>query len=227
MSKLYGIGVGPGDPELLTIKAVNAIKKSNVIIAIQSKKSDNSLALSIVEKAGIDLSLKEVICLIWPMSKDQELLSKFYEKTARKIANILEQKKTVGYLVLGDPCVFGTYMKLHSHEILAKYDKTIVNGITSFCAAAAQLKISLAEGSQSLHILPASYDLSHLNEDNSTKVFMKSASKLKEVTELLSKTRQNVYAAENVGLPAQKLHFKLEEIPSNSGYFTIVIQTDN
>src|SRR3990172_8084462 len=102
IGKLYGIGVGPGDPELLTLKAVRVLKEADVIAVPKSKEESDSIALSIV-KGAVDLTNKETIELMFPMTKDKEALTKAREGAANALCERLKEGKDVACITLGDP----------------------------------------------------------------------------------------------------------------------------
>ena len=107
--KLYGIGTGPGDPELLTIKAVNTIKKCSVIAVPKTGNGDKT-AFSIIEKY---LAGKELIECEFTMEKDLAKRKEEHQKAAMQIIKFLDNGKDVGYATLGDPTTYSTYMYVH------------------------------------------------------------------------------------------------------------------
>ena len=108
MSKgtLYGLGVGPGDPELLTLKAVRILKEADVI-AVPDKGSGEKTALHIVEAY---IQGKPLLPCATPMVRDQQVLDAAHHRIADSICALLEEGKTVAFITLGDPTVYSTYM---------------------------------------------------------------------------------------------------------------------
>ena len=104
----YGVGVGPGDPELLTVKAINAIKKVDVIIAPKTEKKEGSVALSIAKPYL--RSDVEIVYQTFPMVKGFEDFHKIFENNKREIIKFLNDGKDVAFLTLGDPMFFSTYI---------------------------------------------------------------------------------------------------------------------
>mgnify|MGYP002512861372 FL=1 len=104
---LYGVGVGPGDPELLTLKAVRVIKKCHYI-AVPSEDKNKCLAYKIASGA-VEMEDKPCLTISMPMTMDAEKLERYHTDGARKIAGALEQGKDVAFLVLGDPAIYATY----------------------------------------------------------------------------------------------------------------------
>ena len=129
---MYGVGVGPGDPELMTVKAVKTLQNVQWI-AVPDTGGDKS-ALSI---ATPYIEGKPLIYCPAPMTRDSETLRKAHEEGIRRIAEKLEQGENVAFITLGDPSVYSTYMYLHRLIREAGYEARMIPGVPSFCAAAA------------------------------------------------------------------------------------------
>ena len=136
--KLYGVGVGPGDPELLTLKALRLVKEAEVI-ALPGQVPEDTVAFKIVEGAYPELGKKELLAVPFPMSKDPEVLKSYHDAGAQKVKEVLDQGKNVVFLTLGDPTVYSTYLYVHHRLVAQGYETEIVCGITSFCAVSARL----------------------------------------------------------------------------------------
>ena len=162
--KLHCVGCGPGDPELVTIRAANVIMQAEVIFAPTAREGKPSIALSIVEKY-IDKSAKTV-SLVFPMVKDREALREYWKKNAQAIADAVRTGKRVVYLTVGDPALYSTWIYVHRElqKNHADIDVEIVPGIASMFAIAAKAKLSLAEGEETLAIVPACYDLERVQK---------------------------------------------------------------
>ncbi len=157
--KLYCVGCGPGDPDLLTIKAVNLIKSAEVIFAPTAREGKPSIALSVVDQY-VDKSTKTVN-LVFPMVKDRESLKDYWVRNAGEIADAVRSGKKVVYLTVGDPALYSTWIYIHrelkkSHPDI---EVDIVPGVASVFAIANKAKISLAEGEETVAIVPACYDM--------------------------------------------------------------------
>jgi precorrin-2/cobalt-factor-2 C20-methyltransferase len=159
VAKIYAVGVGPGDPELLTRKAERILRQVSVICAPSANPTDSSYALSIVEEF-IDRSRQEVIVQTFPMKKEQEGLEPFWEDAAREAAELVRQGKDVAFITIGDPFLYSTF--LYIYRILrGKYpDVSIeaVPGITSINAAAIAAGVPLAAASERIAIIPAAFE---------------------------------------------------------------------
>lgn len=219
---LYGTGVGPGDPELLTLKAFYTIQKTS-IIAIPSSSKERCTAYQIALQAIPELESKTILPLSMPMTKDPILLKESHTMAAHTIEQYLKQGEDVCFLTLGDPTVYSTYMYIH-HLIAEKgYPTVIQSGIPSFCAAAASFQISLAEQSEPIIIVPASYQPDSFLDLPGTKILMKSGKQISKVKSSLKKHELDVYMAENCTMAGEALYHSIEEIPDNACYYSLII----
>lgn len=219
---LYGVGIGPGDPELLTLKAVRLIRETKVI-AVPGEKAEETVAYQITEKAVPELKEKELLALSMPMTKDKETLDQNYEKASRRVAEYLEKGENVVFLTLGDPTVYSTYLYVHQRILDMGYEAQIVSGITSFCAVSARLNEGLVERSEPLHVIPASYQIEEALTLPGTKVLMKAGKKMKQVKEQLKALGETAVMIENCGMPGEKIYRSVEEIPEDAGYYSLII----
>lgn len=227
MSKvLYGIGVGPGDPELLTLKALRCIKESDIII-LPTETKEECYAYHIVEKVYPQIKEKEIKCMPFPMIKDKEILKKTHDEIYKDIAGFLAKDKTVAFLVIGDPSIYSTYSYIHARVSEDKGTAVMISGIPSFCAVAAALGISLGDNSDEIHIIPGSYDVVHTLELDGTKIYMKSGKNLAQLKKALLEYEGleglEVYAVSNCGMKEESISIGLNNLDTESGYLTIVI----
>ncbi|ABO51239.1 cobalt-factor II C20-methyltransferase [Desulforamulus reducens MI-1] len=149
----YGIGIGPGDPELITLKAVHILKQVDVVIAPRTNSRADSTALNIARP-----HIKgdtEILELIFPMVDDERELNEAWENNKLTILDLLQTGKQVAFLTLGDPMLYSTY--IYILRLLAKHpvDIQTIPGITSFAASASRVGFPLAEGNEILTIVPA------------------------------------------------------------------------
>ncbi|HEY7367954.1 MAG TPA: precorrin-2 C(20)-methyltransferase [Nitrosopumilaceae archaeon] len=190
MPELICVGCGPGDPELLTVKAVNAIKNADLIMCPTSKEGKPSIALSVVSSLLEHGKNQEIVNLVFPMTKDKDTLENTWQKNSQIIAkNVLSGKKVV-YLTVGDPYLYSTWIYLH-REISAKYPDiniSVIPGIVSMFTFASKVGISLAEGSEKMAVIPSCYDLTKVKEiakNCDTMVFLKDGRYFDQVIQLL------------------------------------------
>ena len=152
---LYGIGVGPGDPELMTLKAIKILQQIDYVFGAAAAQNEHSLALRIAKAHVRNDCVVE--SLPFAMSSDEEVTRSLWRDNAVRLADLLNQGKNVGFLTLGDPLIFSTYGYLlreirHNHPSIPI---VTVPGITSFQAVAARLGEPLVEGDESLLITSA------------------------------------------------------------------------
>ena len=219
---IYGIGVGPGDPELMTLKAIRVIRENDVI-AVPGKDAKQSVAYQIARKNIPELDQKELLPVYMPMVKDRELIAKEHRKGADRIASYLDQGKNVVYITLGDPTIYCTFSYLQHLLEADGYQVELISGITSFCAAAARGRVPLAEWDESLHIVPAAHRTQAPLELPGNYVLMKSASHMKEVKALLKESGRAVTMVENCGMETERIFRSADEIPEDAGYFSLII----
>ncbi len=219
---LYTVGVGPGDPDLLTLKAVKVIRHCKYLI-LPSKDPERCTAYNIALKALPDISDKPLVCLDIPMTKDKEMLKQAREEGALKIASLLSEGYDAAYLVLGDSTIYASSMYLI--ELIDKmgYKSVIINGITSFSAAAARLGLSLAEQEEELHILPGNYGIEDELDLDGVKVIMKAGSEYPKIKERLSDGRYDVSMVVNCGMEDEKVYYGAESLPESAPYYSILI----
>ena len=223
--KAYGVGVGPGDPELMTLKAVRLIRENDVI-AVPGKIAEESVAYKIALGAVPEIAKKTLVPVYMPMVRDREKVAEEHKKGAGLLEEYLDQGKNVVYLTLGDPTVYCTFSYLQHILEADGYDVELVSGITSFCAAAARLNIPLTEWNEPLHVIPASHNTDGKLDLPGTYVLMKSASRMKETKEILIRSGRRVGCVENCGMKNEKVYHSAQEIPDDAGYFSLIIATD-
>ncbi len=220
--KLYGVGVGPGDPELLTIKAIRIIKEADVL-AVPGEQKESSIAYQIAKQAINEIDAKEIISIHMPMTKDEARLEDSHRKGAEEIISYLEMGKTVAFLTLGDPTIYSTYIYLQKRIVESGYEAEIISGIPSFCAVAAKLNMGLVEKNEQLHVIPSSYDIDDMIALPGTKVLMKSGKKISTVIEYLRTKDYKVSMVENCGMENEKIYRSLDEIKDDAGYYSLII----
>ena len=232
----YGIGVGPGDPELITVKALKIIKSSPIIAAPRTGNGD-MIALDIVWRTGIlsesaeiaEEFDKKILAMDFTMDKDPAKRKENYRKNAEAAARYLDNGQDVAMVTLGDVSLYSTVHYIADELISRGYEIIMVPGVPSFSAAAASLAIPLAEMDAPVHIIPSVRN----NSDDyldlpGTKVLMKAGRHLhRTLDELDRRGLLNVTSlAVNCGMDDEILIKKLgddEPLPDKTGYFTTVI----
>ncbi len=211
------MGTGPGNPELLTLKAVDIIERCGVIAAAESGGTEN-VALKTAERytAG-----KEIVICDMPMIRDEAELGKVHDFTAERMAGILDLGKDVAFLTLGDPAVYSSAMYVFTRVKEMGYEVEMVPGITSFSAAAAALKVPLVERAEPLHVIPASYKGADFDALCGTKVYMKSGRGLPELRKRIA--GKGAMMVENATMENERVYENLDEAEGEHGYFSLVI----
>lgn len=153
MGKLYGIGVGPGDKELVTIKAKRLLNEVDIIYCPEKKEGAGSFAFDIV-KDHIENEKVVIKNLIFPMNYNKDALITQWRQNAEIITKDVERGKNVAFITLGDPTVYSTFMYVLHYIDQKKVPVEIVPGITSFCAVASRLNLPLVEWEENLAIVP-------------------------------------------------------------------------
>lgn len=219
---LYGVGVGPGDPELMTLKAVRVIRTTNVI-AVPAKTVEESVAYQIALGAVPELEEKELIPIYMPMTHDKKEQKRNHEKGAKTLEKYLEDGENVAFLTLGDVSVYSTFTYLQRIVEADGYQTAMINGIPSFCAAAARVNEPLVIWQEELHILPALHGGEQMFAAPGNYVVMKSGRKMRQVKELLKERGFDVLAVENCGMDGERVYRSVDEIPDDSGYYSLII----
>ena len=190
MSQLTGIGVGPGDPDLLTVKAVKAIQDADMIMCPASAEDRPSIALSVVDTLIDKSKNQEIVKLIFPMTKDKAILEAHWKENSKIMAEKVLSGKNVVYLTVGDPYLYSTWIYMH-REISKKHPEmkiTVIPGIVSMFTFASKVGISIAEGAEKVSIIPSCYDLSSVKEiakNSEVLVFLKDGRYFDQVIELV------------------------------------------
>ena len=225
---LYGIGVGPGDPELLTLKAVRALGEVDVVFAAASTKNDYSTALDIARPyLKPDVRVEQ---LGFPMTKDKDALEAAWSKNAEIVSAVLNQGQNGAFLTLGDPLTYSTYGYLQ-RTLLAK-DPSIrlqaIPGITSFHAAASRIGLVLAESKESLLITSGVADPEILERqldvaDNA--VILKAYKNFEEIRATLEKLRldDKTVLVSRLGMDGESILMDIKDAPATPHYFSLAL----
>ena len=221
----YGIGVGPGDPELMTLKACRLIRENDVI-AVPGKEPKQTVAYKIAAAAVPEIAEKELVPVYMPMTTDEDSLRQGHRAAASAIEEYLARGKNVVFLTLGDVSIYCTFTYLMPYLEEGGYRTELISGIPSFCAGAARLDQPLVEWNEPLHVIPAMHKLAEEILPEGTCVLRKSGSHMQEVKELLRRSGKVVQMVENCGMPGEKVYRSLEEIPDEAGYFSLIIAKD-
>ena len=222
----YGVGVGPGDPEYMTLKAIRLIKENDVI-AVPGKVAKDAVAYKIAAAVVPELADKELVPIYMPMVKDRELIDAEHKKAAKLVESYLDQGRNVVYITLGDSTIYCTFSYIQHYLEADGYPVELVAGIPSFCAAAARLNTPLTEWDEPLHVLPAVHKLEDDLALGGNYVLMKSASQMSKVKDMLRRSGRKAVMAENCTMENEKLYHSIDEIPDDAGYFSLIIAKEH
>ncbi len=223
---LYGIGVGPGDPELLTLRAVKMIKNADVICLPKANK-DKCRAYQIALPVVPELRYKKVISYEFEMTKDEDKLQAMHREFYEKYKGLIQEGYNLAFLTIGDPTIYSTFgyiMKLAKADGI---EVEIVNGIISFCGSAAASGIVISEGDEDIHIISGQHDLDYELSLPGTKIIMKSGRNITAIKEKLVEMENDgkvsVYGVIDCGMETEQIFPSAMTIPDNVKYMLTII----
>ena len=234
--KLYCIGCGPGDPDLLTLKAINIIKNADIIYTPTAREGKPSVALSIVERfLNKDTEIQQ---LVFPMIKDFNKLKENWKGNTKEITDSIRNGKRAIYLTVGDPSLYSTWIYIYREITNAHKDieVEVIPGITSIFSFSAEIKTPIGEGEEIIGIIPACYNLDRLKtaaQCCDTLIFLKDGRYFNSVLEILMESgfpgESDIFIAQDVSTNSEALQKKkLSELlrnpnENNDKYFSIMI----
>ena len=246
--KLYGVGTGPGDPELLTLKALRIIKEVSVI-AVPNEVPENSIPYKTVMAVYPELAEKEILAVPFLMKPDLAARQEIRKRNAKKIALLLDQGQDIAFLTIGDPSIYTTYSYVFAILEPLGYDCEMISGVPSFCAASAKLNVTLCSDQEKLEIIPggkgspAAFSLFHEKQPvpeqslkryerpgcgtGSTQIYMKFESLFPRLIDTLNRRGEAPMVIENCCLENERSFRDTTTLPDDIGYFNIVISHNN
>ena len=225
---LYGIGVGSGNPKQMTLQALEIIHSCDLIV-LPAVTKEECYAYRIVEQVCHEISDMPLLCMPFPMIKDEKKLELAHTRIYKTIEDYLRRGQIVGMITIGDPGIYSTYLYMHKRAKENGWQAEMINGVPSFCAVAARLGISLGEQNEEIHIIPAAYEVEDTFSYSGTCVYMKSGKKLNELICALRRRQEKtgniykVYGVSNCGMPQEQVYYGLDELENAKGYLTTVI----
>lgn len=223
--KLIGIGVGPGDTELLTLKAAKVLKSVPVVFSPKSSKEKESIALSIVKpilEERKDYKRLMLVEPIFPMIENKKELEKIWTSASELIAQYLETGRDVAFITLGDPSIFSTYSYVQK-KLIDKYEIETIPGITSFTACAAAKNKALVEQNDILTIVPKIDDrLEEILDYSDSIVLMKASRNTSRLESTIEdkKRPKEIYSVQNCTRENEKI---IEGFSNEKPYLTTTI----
>jgi sirohydrochlorin cobaltochelatase/precorrin-2/cobalt-factor-2 C20-methyltransferase len=223
---LYGVGVGPGDSDQMTLKAMKAIKDADIICLPRADKY-NCRAYLIAEGAVPEIKYKKTISFEFAMTKDESELKSMHQEFYAKYKPFIMEGYNLAFLTIGDPTVYSTFGYIMN---LAKNDGIeveIINGITSFCGSAAAAGVLLSEGDEDIHIISGQNDIDEKLQLSGTKIIMKSGKNVADIKAKLMALEEagkvDVYAVVDCGMETEEIFRTAMMIPDDSNYMLTII----
>ncbi|BCS55715.1 precorrin-2 C(20)-methyltransferase [Geobacter sp. SVR] len=230
MPTFYAVGVGPGDPELVTRKAERILRQADVVLAPVSRPGESSVALETV-RGFLDEQRQEIVIHQFPMTSDPEQLIPAWQAAAVRIAEQVAAGRDVAFITIGDPLLYSTFIYLLRivREHYPQLPVEIVPGISSIMTAAAVAAVPLAEGDERLAIVPATAGVEAICEAMAkyeTVVLLKVRPLFAEILELLRQTGRSgsTVFIERAGGKRQKVIRDISEMAAHSpDYLSLMI----
>ena len=229
---LYGIGVGPGDPDLITVKGANVLRRSAHVFVPKARKAAESVALAIARR-HVSPSAK-IHEIVFPMTTDRSELLARWEESARTVADVLETGIDACFLTLGDAFLYSTYIYLVKalRRRIPEVKVVTVPGITAFSAAAALAEFPVGEGKEMVTIVPTADDLEPVRralQVGGTVVLMKIGKRLPQILDLLEEADaidRSVFVS-HAGMETERIEIDLSKLrtgdPEKTGYLSILL----
>lgn len=227
--KFFGVGVGPGDPELISLKAVSLLGSVHTIFAASSSKNSHSVAVRIARPHLPQGT--PVIRLSFPMTSDRKTLKVSWKENAATIVEELRKGKNAAFITLGDPLTYSTYGYVirEMKKIAPHVEIQTIPGIASYQAAAALVDLPLAEGEESLLVLSGAKGGEHLRRlggqvDNI--VMLKTYRHFQDIYSVLKEMNlvETTTGVTCCGHPDEKIITDIKEmVDKKPNYFTLLI----
>jgi|YNPMSStandDraft_1061717.scaffolds.fasta_scaffold19783_2 precorrin-2/cobalt-factor-2 C20-methyltransferase len=223
----YGIGVGSGDPELLTVKACKVLSRLDVLVAPVTAEERESIAYNIVRDFLNPNA--QVLFRRFPMSDDPAIWQESAVSVANEICTLVCGGKKVGFVTLGDPMFYSTYVYLLQELKRLELDTETIPGVSSVTAACSKTGLSLAERNERIAILPAAYGLEDMEPilgNFETVVLLKVKGDCSRLVEILEKAgmKENAVFVSRLGLDNERIVYDLDEIRGqNVNYLSLII----
>ena len=229
---LWGVGLGPGDPELVTVKAARVIGEADVV-AYHSARHGRSIARGIAEPYLRPGQIEEH--LVYPVTTETTdhpggyagAIEDFYVEATARIAAHLDAGRNVALLAEGDPLFYSSYMHLHT-RLTQRFDAVIVPGVTSVSAASAAVATPLVAGDEVLTVLPGTLPVAELTRrlaDADAAVVLKLGRSYHTVREALSSSGRldDAFYVERASTPGQRILPAAEVDEASVPYFSLAM----
>ncbi len=223
---LHGVGVGPGAPDLLTLRAVAVLRRVPVVAAPRATDGGASVALRIAREAAGEVRGQETLLLTFPMTRDPIARRDARETAAAAVRARLAAGQDVAFVTEGDPLLYSTFLDLLASGVSGRVE--IVPGVSSITAVAAATRISLADGDDRVAVIPAPRalpELDRLARDFETLVLLKAGRHLEALRDALGSAGllARAWVVVDASLPGERVVALSDALPMSSGYFTTVL----
>ena len=215
MKTLYGVGVGPGDPGLLTMKAINLIRKAAYVFVPRTREDKQGMAEAVVAEY---LEGKNIVYLYFPMREDN---SERYKQAAETINSTLKDGEIGVFITIGDPMVYSTYSYVMFEAQQLGIKQVVVPGVTSFNAATATLRIPMTLKKESFYLADGFVDEEILQRVNSLCVLKPHKDKANTLEKLEKHQFQYIYI-KHCSLPEEVILIEKEQIMQDRTYMGLI-----
>jgi precorrin-2/cobalt-factor-2 C20-methyltransferase len=229
--KLYGVGVGPGAPDLMTLRSVERLRKADCIAIPRRDKFTPSVAWSIAEPNVGEIPGQERLFLYWPMTKNPEILKPAWEAAFKEIGARLYAGKSVAFISEGDPFIYSTFIYLYNHakKNWTDVEVEVIPAVSSLSAVPVVADMPIADGEERIAVIPASYntgDLRAILKTFDTVLLLKVSSVMPKVVEAIEAEGllgRAVYVSKAT-MPQQKIVRDIASIKNDRcDYFSMVV----
>ena len=212
---LYAVGVGPGDPELLTLKAVRVLRLADVIVC-PVKDDRPGVAYRIAKEALPEIVRKAVLPLSFTMAA--ESYANAHNEAVDRLTGLLQEGNAVVFLTLGDPGFYSTFSYISNAIVEKGFHVETVSGVPSFCAASARLLVPLAAGDEQV-LITTEPQL----DFPGTIIVMKVGKHLEILKEKAASAARTAYLVENCGMSDERVYRGVDSMPDTTGYFSLML----
>ena len=227
---LYGVGVGPGDLDLITIKAVKVLQKADIIFTVVSRQSEVSISGRVVE--NLDNIAAERIPLTFAMTKDWDDRMKLIKENSKIVLKRLQEGKSCAFTTIGDPLTYSTYGYLMKeiHKLDPEIEIKTIPGVNSWSSLAAASNMILVEDKEKLTIVPSYSEVSPTEalQNSDTVVFLKTYNSRNTIMEDIDSDSYQILYGSNIGMDKEYISTDKTEITAHGKeYLSMVIAKNN
>lgn len=235
--KVIGIGVGPGDPDLITVKAAKTLASVDVVCVPKARTDMTSTALTMIQPILQERKQPpEILDLVFPMTREGPALKRAWIANAKRVADRAKKGMSVAFITLGDPMFYSTFIYLCQNitNMFPEIPLEVIPGVSSLTACAASCLLPLSEQDEAVVIIPYTFDSKHVGEiakHANNLVFMKGTPELKDMLEVLEKSGftedSTVALVQRCTMPAENVLIgRLGDVKNwkvNEDYFSMTI----